>query len=663
MSMFKYLKHLLLLIPLLACVQVMNGQGTSQVQLNPDCVVTSVVLKLTAGSPATMTLPGGNGFDNRGTACQTFVLEYVATATSGTLTSISFQGAAGAITPGTFGAYGGTVSTGINPNTSNTGAISTFSVGCASSSACTVSNSWLNVLLTRNNFVGTIQLVVYGWRQGSAKAGGGGGGGGGGGPTIAGTANEITVTGAGCTTGSTATCTISIPANSILPGTVTAGGFISNEAFSGSLFLGGLTSGNVVFAAADIAGTAIVYVVPSTNGSTNKFLQDTGVTTCPTLPAGYPTVCHLLAWAAGGGGGGYATIQNGGSSLPAETVLNFVLGGCVDNPAVSTDCTIGAGSGGPVVGYSAAAITLPAAGTTFLPPAGGGLASTTEATVQASAPTASPISNMYVTLGTAIGTGNTIAITFRDAGASQTLTCTISGASALKCNDIVHSFTPTVGDALDIQIVTTGIVAVAPNIQILYEYGSSGGGGGGGVSYKYQYYPAGQAGTQWGYASTGPFSSGNPFNLPASGSTGSISGLALTEFRSSGDDGIVLAELPCAGTVGSCTSGAGTWDGSPLILVLDAAFPDNNSGTASFQAYSSCVPIGSTIQTLTWTAAGANIANSSPGSGGLMSQWKLSVPVTGCSPGNFVYIDVRRPSTDSYTSTIFSLGISIGIKY
>jgi len=96
---------------------------------------------------------------------------------------------------------------------------------------------------------------------------------------------------------------------------------------------------------------------------------------------------------------------------------------------------------------------------------------------------------MYVSMSAAPGTGNSIAFTFRDAGSSTALTCTISGATATSCQDITHSFTPTVGDALSIQVVTTGTVIIAPTIRILAEYGVTGGGGGtpGGSFSEYQY--------------------------------------------------------------------------------------------------------------------------------------------------------------------------------
>lgn len=44
-------------------------------------------------------------------------------------------------------------------------------------------------------------------------------------------------------------------------------------------------------------------------------------------------------------GGGYATIQNNGTPVAQEAVLNFVSGvTCVDNPAVATNCTAAGGA-------------------------------------------------------------------------------------------------------------------------------------------------------------------------------------------------------------------------------------------------------------------------------------------------------------------------------
>jgi hypothetical protein len=70
----------------------------------------------------------------------------------------------------------------------------------------------------------------------------------------------------------------------------------SDNTHSGIVELNGLTSGEVAFAVADVAGTAIAYILPSTNGVADQVLFDSGVTTCPTLPTGSPSTCHLLKW-------------------------------------------------------------------------------------------------------------------------------------------------------------------------------------------------------------------------------------------------------------------------------------------------------------------------------------------------------------------------------
>jgi hypothetical protein len=64
-----------------------------------------------------------------------------------------------------------------------------------------------------------------------------------------------------------------------------------------------------------------------------------------------------------------------------------------------------------------------------------------------------------VQLSAALGVGNSAVFTWRDAGASQALTCTISGAAATTCTDTTHSFNAAQGDELDIQIVTSGTPA------------------------------------------------------------------------------------------------------------------------------------------------------------------------------------------------------------
>lgn len=141
------------------------GQGT---KITPDCVI---FINVTLAAQTTVTIPGapaaGGAGDNRTEGCQTYTLSYQAVGT-GALTSLDFQAGQSSTTTVMFASWAGTVNTGIDPNTSSTGATSTFSTGCVSMSACTVANSWLQILITRGTFVGTVNGVLYGFKTGNS---------------------------------------------------------------------------------------------------------------------------------------------------------------------------------------------------------------------------------------------------------------------------------------------------------------------------------------------------------------------------------------------------------------------------------------------------------------------------------------------------------------
>jgi len=143
---------------------------------SPDCGPIFVQVTTTGASGAQITFPGASPwFDNRTTGCDAWAFMYAATATSGTFTSVAFQSANGATTtPGSFGAWPGEVVTGENPNTNQTRGETTFALGCTAGAACNVDNSFIRILLTRNNFVGTITGVFYGYKIDGASIGGGG---------------------------------------------------------------------------------------------------------------------------------------------------------------------------------------------------------------------------------------------------------------------------------------------------------------------------------------------------------------------------------------------------------------------------------------------------------------------------------------------------------
>lgn len=131
--------------------------------------------------------------------------------------------------------------------------------------------------------------------------------------------------------------------------------------------------------------------------------------------------------------------------------------------AITGTSVASAGTSGTGIAASGAS-SLSLAATIYLPVAGGGGASsTTEANVQVRAPGAAPLSNLYVQLATAPGTGNSVAFTLRDNATNTALTCTISN-TATACNDTTHSVSVLQGDLLTISAVPTGTVSVTPNV-------------------------------------------------------------------------------------------------------------------------------------------------------------------------------------------------------
>jgi len=152
---------------------------------------------------------------------------------------------------------------------------------------------------------GTIQVDI----NTSTGTGGGGGGGSGTVTSVAlamptgYTVSGSPITAAGTfTVGTSPTDAVTFPA-----GVQTGDGTkVGVQCFSG-------TTGEVCLSVANAAGTAIVYLWPSTNGATNQVLTDSGSVTCPTLPTvtpPLPATCHQMAW----------TTPTGGSSLVTVTV-------------------------------------------------------------------------------------------------------------------------------------------------------------------------------------------------------------------------------------------------------------------------------------------------------------------------------------------------------
>ena len=110
----------------------------------------------------------------------------------------------------------------------------------------------------------------------------------------------------------------------VVGNTLSAPNLLTTGNYSGNVAWSGLTSGGAGWAVADVAGTAIVYVLPTSTPTASQYLQDSGATTCPTLPAGSPTLCHLLQWV-NVPRSLPAVFVNGGSTLvPGVTVTKYL---------------------------------------------------------------------------------------------------------------------------------------------------------------------------------------------------------------------------------------------------------------------------------------------------------------------------------------------------
>jgi hypothetical protein len=134
----------------------------------------------------------------------------------------------------------------------------------------------------------------------------------------------------------------------------------------------------------------------------------------------------------------------------------------------------GGSGGGGTTGWSGTPLTFaPSGGTQYAPPVGGGATSATESVADVGFPAAATLSKLYVSLSASLGTGTTLAVTLRDNGVSEALTCTTtSGGSS--CSDTTDSFNVAQGDLVDFQIVATGTVTAGlPVIIINYAVGTS----------------------------------------------------------------------------------------------------------------------------------------------------------------------------------------------
>jgi hypothetical protein len=122
----------------------------------PDCV--SFFTFSNAGTAGAIAAPGiapnAGGIDNRQTACINWTMVYESTGFASV--SLQFQSANGALVPGAWGAFSGTIINGVNPGTNTTINTTTFNgyVG------------WWRVNLTAVTGTGTLRGALYGYRNG-----------------------------------------------------------------------------------------------------------------------------------------------------------------------------------------------------------------------------------------------------------------------------------------------------------------------------------------------------------------------------------------------------------------------------------------------------------------------------------------------------------------
>jgi hypothetical protein len=278
-------------------------------QGNPNCTLNFTLNA--AGS--------SSNFANSTPACDKWTLTVYNIGFSGFSLTLQSAAAATTSTPSTFGTYGGTTATGSNPLTAS--GIATFTNG-------TVATPWMRVTLSGLTGTG----VVYGVLQGSQTViSKGGGGGGGGGPTIAGTANQITATGAGCTTPSTATCTIAIATNPVLPGNPsTPGTFTSGvgSGATGALDLVGKTSGATSTVTVDDSNTATILKLP--NDATSGLYAATSPTATPAAGCaqynGTGTQAASTGTPCGGGTPGSTLFSSTSSATATATSPTSLIG-------------------------------------------------------------------------------------------------------------------------------------------------------------------------------------------------------------------------------------------------------------------------------------------------------------------------------------------------
>lgn len=138
--------------------------GQTSMKRAPDCLVP---FTFTANGSQGVLANYGPGGVQGPALCTFWTLGYASVGFSGISLVVQSAPAASASTPGAFVTFAGSVLTGINPNTSITGAQTTLSNGI-------VAIPWVRVTLASSTGTGTVFGLLQGWNTGNSGSGGGG---------------------------------------------------------------------------------------------------------------------------------------------------------------------------------------------------------------------------------------------------------------------------------------------------------------------------------------------------------------------------------------------------------------------------------------------------------------------------------------------------------